>query len=68
MRGHVEVQKVPERDKYYTCRRLHLPMLLNKIKNGLAQENINTNNTYVVGQILKTDISFFLVYLGNVAV
>ena len=54
MRRHVEVQKMSERDNYHTYWRLHLPMLLNTMeKNGFAQQNINTNNTSAVGQIVK---------------
>ena len=53
MRRHVEVQQIPEIDNYHTYWRLHLPMLLNTIKKGFAQQNIKTNNKSAVGQIVK---------------
>ena len=45
---HEEVQQISERDNYHTYWRLQLPMLLNTMK-----KSINTNNTSVVGQIVK---------------
>ena len=38
MRRYVEVRKIPERDKYHTYWRLHLPMLLNTIKKRFFTE------------------------------
>ena len=35
---------------------------------GFAQKNINTNNTSVIGKIVKTHMNVLLVYPGNVAV
>ena len=52
MRRHMEAQQILERDKHHTYWRLHLPMLLNT-KKRFTQKSINTNNTYVVGQIAK---------------
>ena len=53
MIGRVEAHQIPERDQHHTYWRLHLRMLLNTIKKGFSQQNINTNNTPVVGQIVK---------------
>ena len=53
MRSHVEVQQMPERENYHTYWRLHLPILLNTIKKGFAKQNINSNNTSTVDQIVK---------------
>ena len=51
---HVEVQKILERENHHTYWRLQLPILLNKMKKkGFAQQNINTNNTPAIFQILK---------------
>ena len=54
MRRHVEVHKRPERDKYHTYWRPHLLMLLNTITKEFPHKNININNTYIFGQIIKT--------------
>ena len=53
MRRHVEVPKTPKRDNYQTYWRPHIPMLLNTIKKGFVQKNINTNKTSAVVQIVK---------------
>ena len=53
MRSNVEVQKISERDSYHTYWILNLPMLPNTIKNCFAQQNMDTNNTLAVGQIVK---------------
>ena len=50
----MEVHQGSERDKYHTYWRLRLPMLLNTIKKGFVQQTINTKNTSVVGQIVKS--------------
>ena len=47
----VTFQKISEQEKYHTYWRLHIPMLLNMMKKGLAPQNSNTNNTSVVGKI-----------------
>ena len=49
----MKVEKIPEREKYNTYWRLHLPMLLSTIKKGFSQKNINTNNTSAVVKIVK---------------
>ena len=51
---HVESHQTPEKDKHHTYWRLHLLMLLNTIKKGFSQQNINTNNKSIVGQIVKS--------------
>ena len=38
MRRHVEFHQIPERYKYNTYWRLHLPMLMNKIKRRVCTE------------------------------
>ena len=48
----MEVHQRPERDKYHTYWRLHLPMLLNTKK---AQKNINAKNTSVVDAYESVD-------------
>ena len=53
MGRHVEVHQIPERYKYHTYWTLHLPMILNTIKK-IAQQNVNTNNTYIIGKIGKS--------------
>ena len=49
----MEFHQRPERDKYCTHWILHLPMLLDTIKEGFSKNNINSNNTSAVGQIVK---------------
>ena len=50
---HVKTNQIKERYKYNTYWKMHLPMLLNTIKKGFAQQNIKTNNKSAVGQIVK---------------
>ena len=52
MRRRVEVHQIKEREKYHKYWILHLPMILNTIKKGFSQKNINANNKYI--QIGKT--------------
>ena len=56
MRRHVEVHKRIAKEKYHAYWRLHLSMLLTMIrKNRFAQQNINANNTSVIGQNFKNE-------------
>ena len=42
-------------------------MVLNKLKKGFAQKNININNTYVIGQIVKTHTDVLFMYPVDVS-
>ena len=61
----MEFQKNSERDNYHTYSRLHLPVLLNTIKNGIAQKYINTSNTSDLGLILTIIQTYFSCILGT---
>ena len=49
----MELYQRLERDKHNTYHRFHHPMLLLNTKKSLHRKNISTNNTSIVGQIVK---------------
>ena len=61
MRRHVEDHQRQENKENHKYWRLHLPMLLTKIKKGSSQKNMNTNNAYSIDQNVKMNTNVLLV-------